>query len=184
VEQRSDGLAYLPGAAQPFTGEALTPHERQPWRAKLREPYAAGKRNGDLTELFSDGTIKSVRHYADGVPKWTKSFYKGGQLKFSLSLNAADKVEGPYERFHENGKLAATATFDALERWHGEFKEWDAEGNPRAQYDMKEGKLEKIVFETPAKKEERIAQGVFARGETPPPGWAPPAKTAEPAGDK
>ena len=161
VEVRPDGLAYLPGAPTPFTGDAITPYpDKDSWKLKLREPYSNGKRHGEVTELYKDGKIKTQRTYDKGSPKWAKSFHKNGQLKFQLNLNAADKAEGPYTRYYESGKVCAQATFDEQERWHKDFKEWKEDGSEHSHYVFENGKLVKIVFETEEAKTARIAKGV------------------------
>lgn len=180
VEVRPDGLAYLPGAAQPFTGEAVVPFEDMPWRPKLVEPYKNGKRDGEKRELFKDGGTKSLRRYENGVPKYTASFHKNGQKKYEVNLNAQDRGEGPYSRWYETGVLEATAGLDAQERWHGEFKEWSREGVLKTHHFFKNGIIQQVIFETPESKAARLEKGVTLPGEsaaTPP---APVASDAAP----
>jgi hypothetical protein len=97
VEVRPDGLAYLPGATVPFTGEAISPFPDVPSLIKFKEPYTDGKRDGDKLELFKNGTTKTLRRYEKGAPKYAASYHKNGQIKFELNLNAQDKGEGPYK---------------------------------------------------------------------------------------
>lgn len=165
VELRPDGLAYLPGAVEPFTGEAVVPFDDMPWRPKLVEPYKKGKRDGEKRELFKDGGIKSVRRYKDGVPEYTASFHKNGQKKYEVYLNAQDRGEGPYSRWYETGVMEATAGLDAEERWHGEFKEWTREGMLKTHHVFKNGNIQQVIFESPESKAARLEKGVTLPGE-------------------
>jgi hypothetical protein len=160
VEMRADGLAYLPGATQPFTGDAIAPYAEMPWLVKLKEPYTGGKRDGDKLELFKSGKTKALRRYEKGVPKYAASYHKNGQMKFELNLNAQDKGEGPYQRWYEDGTLESTAGLDAEERWHGELKEWTRAGELKSHHIFKNGLLQQIIFETEESKAARQAAGV------------------------
>lgn len=160
VEVRENGLAHLPGAATPFTGEAISAHPDTPWLVKLKEPYTAGKRDGDKKELFKNGTVKTLRRYDAGVPVYAATYHKNGQIKFEVHLNAADKGEGPYRRWYEDGTLEATSGLDAEERWHGEFKEWTKTGQLKTHHIFRHGLLQKIIFETPESAIARRATGL------------------------
>lgn len=167
VEQRADGLFYLPGATEPFTGDAITPNPNALWQVQKREPFLNGKRHGDVLTYYHSGAVKSLRRYEHGVPKYAAAFYKNGQKKFELPLNENDKGEGPYRRWHENGRLHAEATFDSEERWHSDFKEWNDKGELTGHRVFEHGKLVKIIFENEEGKAEREKAGVPAPPETP-----------------
>lgn len=160
VEVRPDGLAYLAGSVTPFTGKAVTPFADAPWLPKLEEPYTDGQRDGDKVEFFKNGKIKSLRRYDKGLPKYTASYHRNGQIKYEVHLNAQDRGEGPYQRWYETGMLEATAGLDSEERWHGEFKEWTPEGILKTHHIFKNGLLQQIIFETPESQEARKAAGV------------------------
>lgn len=160
VEVRADGLAYLPGGKEPYTGEAITPHADAPWRLKLKEPYKEGKRHGDKLELFKNGTVKSLRRYDQGVPKYHALYHRNGKMKLEANLNAADKCEGPYQRWYPEGTLEATASFDSAERWHGEFKEWTKAGELKTHHIFSHGLLQQIIFESPESAAARKAIGL------------------------
>lgn len=161
VEVRPDGLAYLPGATIPFTGEAITAYPDAPWLVKLKEPYTAGKRDGDKLELFKNGTPKTLRRYDKGMPKYAASFHKNGQKKFELQLNAQDKGEGPYQRWYEDGTVESTSGLDAEERWHGVMKEWTRTGELKTHHVLEHGLLREIIFETPESRQAREAIGLI-----------------------
>ena len=167
VEVRADGLGYLPGESGPFTGEAITPYPDQPWLVKEKEPWREGKRHGDKVMLFKNGSIKTLRRYDSGVPKYAAAWHKNGQKKFELGLNAMDKGEGPYQRWYEDGTLESTAGFDAEERWHGELKEWTPAGVLKTHHLFKHGVLVQIMFESPESKIAREATGLILTPDVP-----------------
>lgn len=160
VEVRADGLAYLPGAATPFTGTALSAFPDAPWLVKMKEPYTGGKRDGDKLELFKNGKPKTLRRYDKGLPKYAASYHKNGQIKFELNLNPQDRGEGPYKRWYDDGTLESTAGLDAGERWHGEFKEWDRAGKLNTHHIFENGLLRQIILETPESQKAREAVGL------------------------
>lgn len=160
VEVREDGLAYLPGSTMPFSGDAVSPHADAPWLIKTREPWTAGRRDGDKVEYFKNGKIKVLRRYKNGQPEYTATFHRNGQKKFEVNLNAHDRGEGPYSRWYEDGTLEATAGLDVDEKWHGEFKEWTKQGELKTHHIFRHGLLEKIIFETPESQAARKATGL------------------------
>lgn len=64
VEMRDDGLAYLPGAETPFTGEAVRAYPEEPWRVQATEPFTEGKRDGGKLEFFRNGKTKTLCRFS------------------------------------------------------------------------------------------------------------------------
>lgn len=157
VEVRDDGLAYLPGAAAPFTGDAIELHyDRTPPRLAKCTPYREGKVDGVVVTYTSGGKLRQERTYKMGRPVSSIVYHPNGQKKIEAGLNERDLAEGPYRRWHDNGVLEAEATFDANERFHGEEKDYDREGKLVGHYRKEHGKLVEVIFETPETKAARI----------------------------
>lgn len=169
VEIRGDGLAYLPGSNEPFTGDTLEPHPDMPWKVKFRESWKDGKRHGEKVELYKSGTPKHLRRYENGVPKSAAIYHRNGQLKVNVPhLNAQDKGEGSYSRWYEDGTLESTSDLDSEERWHNDFKEWDRKGQLKTHHFYQNGILQKILFETPESKAAREEKGIYPPKSTAP----------------
>jgi hypothetical protein len=171
VEVRADGLAYLPGATAPFTGDAITLHyERTPPRLYIRTPYRDGKLDGVKATYTVGGKLREERTYKMGRPLTCVVYHGNGQKKLDLQLNNRDLGEGPYHRWHDNGALEAESLLDANERLHGEEKDYDREGKLVAHYRNEHGKLVEVIFETPQVKADRIAKwGPSMPGDVPAP---------------
>lgn len=180
VEIHDDALGYLPGETTPFTGDAITPFGDTPWLVKIREPWSAGKKHGEVIEYFKNGEPKSVRRYDHGLPKHAAAFHKNGQMKFELALNAQDNGEGPYRRWYPDGKLECEAGFDSEERWDGSSKEYSKNGELRSHYIFEHGALRQIVFENEEGKAFRKAHNVELEPESAP-APKPPATNPPPA---
>jgi hypothetical protein len=177
VEVRADGLAYLPGAKTPFTGESVELHsDRTPPPVALRAPYLDGRKNGVVRRFTSGGKLREERTYRAGIPVSSVVYHGNGIKKIEVLLNAQDLAEGPYKRWHDNGVLQAESTFDAEERFHGEEKDYDREGKLVGHYRNVHGRLVEIVFETPEMKSERLAKMAPA----PPGGGGTPATPVKP----
>lgn len=171
VEVRGDGLAYLPGATAPFTGDAIELHpDRTPGRAARRTPYLNGRKHGTMTRTTPGGRIIENRVYDNGRPISCDVFHGNGKKKIAVLLNAKDMAEGPYKRWHDNGVLQAEATFDENEKIHGEEKDYDREGKLMGHYRVEHGKIKEILFETPEMTVIRI------EATTPKPATTAPAK--------
>jgi hypothetical protein len=157
VEIRADGLAYLPGTKQPFTGNAITASKNFEDCVESITPYRNGRLHGDVMTLFKAGNPRTVRTYVDGVPKKSVAYYQDGARKFEQTLNAKDKAEGIYRRWFASGALQAEASYDEEERWHGVNKEFFEDGKLKAHYVFDHGTLRTIVYESPAAKAAREA---------------------------
>jgi antitoxin component YwqK of YwqJK toxin-antitoxin module len=175
VERRADGLAYLPGAQTPFTGDAIDlHHDRTPPRLAIRTPYREGRIDGVKTTWTSGGKLREERTYRAGMPLTCVVYHGNGRKKIDIILNERDLGEGPYKRWHDNGVLEAESTFDSEERFHGEEKDYDREGKLVGHYRKVHGRLVEILFETPEVKAERIAKwGPSLPGDQPSPPSSP-----------
>ncbi len=173
VEIRDDGLAYLAGESTPFTGEAVDLHpDIDPPAVMRRIPYVDGRKHGSVTRLSPKGKVLEDRRYENGVPRFCLNYHSNGQKKIQVILNAHDKAEGPYFRWHDNGVLHVESGFDSEERFHGEEKIYDREGTLVGHYRNEHGKFIEIIFETPEEKERRLAhwaelEAAAARPEAP-----------------
>ena len=179
-EKREDGLFYLPGAKEPFTGDGITPNPKAPWVVQKREPFVAGKRHGGVTDYYRNGNPKQIRNYVHGVPQNVVSYYASGPMKFDLKLNANDKGEGPIVRRWEDGALQCEANFDSEERWHGDFKEYDEKGVLRNHIRWNHGKLVQIYQEDAETVKKREAMGLKLQPEFDTPEAAPAAAATPP----
>jgi hypothetical protein len=158
VELRADGLAYRPGESTPFTGEAVELHpDLTPGAAMRRIPYVDGKKHGSVTRWTPKGKLVEDRKYEHGVPKSCLNYHSNGQKKIQVVLNAHDKAEGPYFRWHDNGVLQVESGFDSEEKFHGEEKIYDRQGKLIGHYRNEHGKFMEVIFETSEEKERRLA---------------------------
>ncbi|MFN0127958.1 MAG: toxin-antitoxin system YwqK family antitoxin [Verrucomicrobiales bacterium] len=158
VEVRADGLAYRPGESTPFTGEAIELHpDVDPPAVVRRIPYVDGKKHGAVTRWTPKGKQLEDRRYDHGVPQSCLNFHSNGERKIQVVLNAHDKAEGPYFRWHDNGVLQVESAFDSEERFHGEEKIYDREGKLVGHYRNEHGKFMEVIFETPEEKARRLA---------------------------
>lgn len=175
LEKRDDGLFYAKGADKPFTGTDVEPdkvkaEEEGRMGFVVATPYVDGKVHGDKTTYYPSGPMQEERTYEHGVPKSSVVYFpesSGGGIKVKVNLNAADKAEGLYQRWHPNGQLHTEGHLDADERFHGEFKEYDEDGQLQAHYQWEHQKLVEVIFETPEQKQLRLEKKVFLPSEKP-----------------
>lgn len=182
VEIREDGLAYLPGAVEPFTGDAVELHyDRTPPRPARRTPYVKGRRHGVVTSFSSGGKLREERTFEMGKPVSLTVFHGNGQKKYQHALNAREVGEGPITRWYENGVVWSEAHLDAEGRFHGEEKNYDREGRLSGHYIKEHGRLKDILFENAEMAHERESKGIAdprkpapaPAAEAPPQGEAP-----------
>jgi hypothetical protein len=168
LEKRDDGLFYQVGASEPFTGTDVEPDtvkatEESRLGFVISATYAAGKPHGTRTTYYAAGGVQEERVYENGVPKKTTTYYpssKGGGKKVEVELNAKDVGEGKITRWYPNGKVQTDANLDAEEKWHGEFKDYNEQGELKGHYRWEHGALREIIFETPEQKTQREKDGV------------------------
>jgi len=157
VEIREDGLAYLPSKSKPFSGESVELHPGwNPPRVAKRTPYVYGKKHGSMTTWTPGQKLREDRRYEHGVAKASTVYHSNGRIKYQVTLNAKDVAEGPYRRYYPGGELQVEATFDALEKFHGDEKCYDRNGKLIGHYRHDHGNSLIPLFETPLMKMERL----------------------------
>ena len=170
LEKRADGLFYQVAADKPFTGTDIEPDEK-----KIREenrlgfvmvtPYAAGKIHGTMRIYYKSGQLQEERVYDQGAARLSTIYHSNGAKKTHVAYNAKGVAEGPYTRWHDNGKTHTEGIFDENEKFHGEFKKFDDQGNLIAHYVMEHGKVAKVMAESPEQKTERFEKSGPMPGE-------------------
>lgn len=161
LEESADGLMVEVGKSEPFTGVDIEPMEESGGEEGTKQfvvetPYAGGLIDGVKRTYFSGGAIREERTYKNGVPVQVETYYSDGSKKFSGKLNSNDRVEGPTQRWSKDGVVVAEGSYDADEKHHDIWKEYDDSGELAAEYLWNHGKIEKIIFETPQQKERRL----------------------------
>jgi len=161
LEKNADGLMVEAGKSEPFTGVDIEPVEESDGEDGTKQfivetPYTNGAIDGVKRTYFSGGAIRENRTYKNGVPVQVETYYSDGSKKFSGRLNSNDRVEGATQRWSKDGIVLGEGSYDADEKHHGVWKEYDDAGELAGEYLWNHGKLEKIIFETPVQKERRL----------------------------
>ena len=102
VEVR-DGLQYLKGSSDPYTGKVLKSFDNGNWQMEL-----------DLKDGMPDGKI--VTYYKNGQKK-EESYFKGGK-----------PADGEWLGWHENGELKIEIIIENGETISEKY--WNSEGDP------------------------------------------------------
>ena len=102
VEVR-DGLQYIKGSSDPYTGKVLKSFDNGNWQMEL-----------DLKDGMPDGKI--VTYYKNGQKK-EESYFKGGK-----------PADGEWLGWHENGELKIEIIIENGETISEKY--WNSEGDP------------------------------------------------------
>ncbi len=161
LEKRADGLFYQTGTDKPFTGSDIEPDIKKAKEENRNgfvvvTPYKDGRIHGTMKIFYPTGDLQEERVYEEGAPKESTIYYTKLAKKTYVKINAKGVAEGPYTRWHPNGKLHTEGVFDENEKFHGEFKKFDEAGTLTAHYTMDHGKIATVHAESPAQKEERL----------------------------
>ncbi len=94
--------------------------------------YKGGLKDGIWTQYYSkgDGGAKNrveEHHVGSYEVKWT-AYYPGG-AKWAEGTQLGVQPNGPYVEYHDNGKVAATGTYNFGKKV-GEWSYFDKEGRP------------------------------------------------------
>lgn len=153
LEKRADGLFYARGAEKPFTGTDIEPdrlkaEEENRLGFVMVSPYQEGFLQGTVKVYYPNGDLQEEVVYEKGARKLSTMYYTGGQKKHHVAFNAKGLAEGPYLRWHKNGKPETEGNFDENEKFHGEHKIYDEAGTLIGHYTMKHGVMAAVHLET------------------------------------
>ena len=160
LEKRPDGLWYQTGAQQPFTGTDIEPDRKKAEEENrlgfiVVSPYENGLVHGTLKVYYPNGDLQEEVVYEKGARKLSTMYYTGGQKKHHVAFNARNLAEGPYTRWHKTGQPETVGTFDENEKYHGDHKIYDENGQLIGHYTMTHGVATEIHFETDEMKKHR-----------------------------
>lgn len=161
LEEGADGLMVEVGKDKAFSGVDIEPEEEPDGEGGTKDfivetPYSKGVIDGVKRTYFSGGAIRENRTYKKGVPVQVETYYSDGSKKFSGQLNSEDRVEGATQRLAKDGTVLGEGSYDANEKHHGVWKEYDESGERVGEYLWDHGKIKKIIFETPEQIERRL----------------------------
>ncbi len=161
LKEGPDGLMIEAGKDKPFSGVDIEPMEEPDGDGGTKDfivetPYSKGVIDGVKRTYFGGGAIRENRTYKKGVPVEVETYYSDGSKKFSGQLNSNDRVEGATKRWSTDGIVLGEGSYDADEKHHGVWKEYDESGELIGKYLWEHGKIKKIILETPEQKERRM----------------------------
>ena len=162
-----DGLYYLTGQDNPFTGTSKCVYSNTGQMQSLGE-IRGGKKDGKWTEWFAGGQLQLEKSYKDGklVGNWTwwgvsgrkreernykdderdgkwTSWHANGQ-KLKEGSYKEGRLEGSYTEWHKNGQLKSEGVYiDG--KLEGGYTEWNEFGRIVLERDYKNGKQKGIL---------------------------------------
>ena len=109
LEERDDGLSYLPNEEKPFTGVAVK--KRPNGQKRLEVTWKDGKQHGLGTEWYENGQKSEEVTLKDGKPygPYTR-WYKDGQKSMEGTYKDFKK-DGLWNRWYENGQKISEITY-------------------------------------------------------------------------
>ncbi len=128
-------------------------------KVKWQGTYLDDKKNGYFKEFGTDGTMTSVKKYANDViqkdtpelevPDVHTEYYEDGSVK-SVSVYKGGMKDGKFEEYSPRGTITSTKVYkedvlaaegveDTLGRQQGEWKEYHPNGQMRSKGEYKDG---------------------------------------------
>lgn len=141
--ERKDGLYYLPGQDNPFTGTSKCVYSDTGQIRSLSE-IKNGNKDGKAFDWYENGQLKYVWNLKDGEleGKWTH-WDENGQLKFERNYKDS-KLEGRQVSWYENGQLKSEEHYKA-NKSEGKFSQWDENGRLKSERNYKNGQETGLV---------------------------------------
>ena len=93
LQRRADGLWYMPGQRQPYTGQAARSHFDGTKISEIN--YRAGKQHGLARFWYNNGKLRSSFNYIGGLIDGNSTYYyRNGNLQ-NLTTHRAGVLHGP-----------------------------------------------------------------------------------------
>jgi|GEM_PF-6522777 antitoxin component YwqK of YwqJK toxin-antitoxin module len=136
IEVKADGLAYVVGDTDPFTGSVKKVDTKG--NLLFERPFTAGKRNG-IERRFVPGEppiLELEITWKEGEKILHIDYWPNGQKKREGPMRNG-VLFGLVQKWYEDGALRFRATYDENFKWHGHAYDrdddrnlmWDAEFN-------------------------------------------------------
>lgn len=133
-------------AGRPFSGLLL---ERDPSGVvRMAVPLVEGLPDGREWRWYDDGSLESVRQYANGHKVgFHRGWWRGGRRQFEADLRD-DGFHGRYRAWHAHGRLSDVRTF-VEGREDGVQQSWTADGVLFLNYEVRNGRRYGMVNAKP-----------------------------------
>lgn len=133
-----NGLFYLKGQDQPFTGRSIQRFSNGKVRTESR--FLKGKRHGKFRSWYSTGRKRFVNRFKNGKRDGACiGWYENGQIKLSTNFKKG-KARGMWIKYHWNGKKAEEETY-AQDLRQGDRIQWYSSGEKKYQSSFRNGTL-------------------------------------------
>jgi len=135
------------------TGKVISKAEVKKGKTPVRVPqlngqprytgqYLNGQPQGEWRWFYRDGTLQTVRHYANGgqLTGALEEYFANGRLK-SRQQYAADQADGYYEAHYLDGPLRQTGFYQRGQQ-QGQWKEYYVDGRVSEEFFYRDGNAE------------------------------------------
>lgn len=134
-----DGVWYVSGQAQPFTGYVLD-HD-QAGRLRVRSAVADGRLHGLSIGWTTNGVPELQETFRNGIPEGTRTTWYSSGRKRSEGWLTNGLQNGVYRQWDEAGTLVVEAEFlDG--KPHGISRAWHPDGSLKAETLMQHGEVQ------------------------------------------
>ncbi|MAI06934.1 MAG: hypothetical protein CBC47_07365 [Alphaproteobacteria bacterium TMED87] len=102
-----EGIAYIIGTADPFTGKAISQKN-----GKFIITFENGLRDGKTERYWTNGRLRLREYYKLGkLDGLHEMFYANGQIEMKINY-INDKITNTAEWYHSNGKLSKKSIYE------------------------------------------------------------------------
>ena len=125
IKVAEDGLAYVEGGKEPFTGAVITRNKE--WRPLYFAYYYEGKLHGPEMRWRPDGTLKRIFDYHHGEMNRRREYFENGNIDMDALMEGGESI-GRHLRWFEDGRVRWQGSFKPGLQWHGPIKDYAEDG--------------------------------------------------------
>ncbi len=169
ISVAEDGLAYVMGDAEPFTGASVT--RDKDWRPRYFAYYYEGKLHGPEMRWRDDGTLKRIFDYHHGEMNRRREYFENGNLDMDAlvkwdSEKGKEVGFGRHLLWYEDGSVRWVGSFAAGEQWHGPIEDYAEDGTVLWDAEFDHGRFISGVYPE-SEKQSLIDNGMLNEDGTP-----------------
>lgn len=159
--REQDGLAYLQGEMQPYTGVVIGRNKK--WQMKYFANYEKGKLHGAEMRWYEGGGMKKMLDYERGEKVRHREWFENGKREIDAMMK--DGVAyGRHLKWFEDGRLRFSGNFVENLLWDGPVKDVDEDGKVMWDAVFKHGRYVSGVY-PPSEKQKLIDGGMLEEGQ-------------------